>query len=74
MTKKKALKVILPKTVTIFKIQNRRGFAAICKGNLTEGATPYQAYLRMNKALKRMGCILKDITAAQAKKLIKSKI
>ena len=71
MKKKIALRTLPPKAVRIFKIQNRRGFAATCKGNLTEGRTPYQAYLRMNKALKRKGYILKAITAAGAQRLVK---
>ena len=71
MKKKVNLKTILPKNICIFKLMNRKGYAAICKGNLTEGSTPYQAYERMNKALKRMGCILKPLTALQVKKLVK---
>jgi len=39
--------------VDIFKIKNRIGYAAICWGHLTEGATPQQAYDRMIKALHR---------------------
>ena len=71
MTKKIALRMLPPALVRIFKIQNRRGFAAMCKGNLTEGRTPYQAYFRMNKALKRKGYTLKAITAAGAQRLVK---
>jgi len=45
------------KPVTIFKIKNRRGFAALCDRYLTEGKTRQQAYARMEKALKRKaGC------------------
>ncbi len=71
MKKKIVLRVLSPTSVTIFKIQNRRGYAAFCKGNLTEGRTPYQAYLRMNKALKRKGYTLKNITSLKAQKLVK---
>jgi len=39
--------------VSIFKIKNRTGFAAICCGHLTEGTTKEQAQARMKKALKR---------------------
>ena len=39
--------------VDIFKIKNRSGFAAVCFGHLTEGATPQEAYARMVKALRR---------------------
>ncbi|MBN3038520.1 MAG: hypothetical protein JW869_03785 [Candidatus Omnitrophica bacterium] len=41
------------KTVRIFKIKNRRGYAAVCCSHLTEGKTPRQAAERMDKALKR---------------------
>lgn len=39
--------------VEIFKIKNRRGFAALCCGHLTEGDTQQVAYERMVKALRR---------------------
>ncbi len=39
--------------VKVFKIKNRKGFAAICCNNLTEGKTPKEACMRMEKALKR---------------------
>jgi len=39
--------------VKIFKIKNRRGYAAVCAGHLTEGRTTGQAYDRMVKALRR---------------------
>ena len=42
------------KSVKIFKMQNRRGFAAICGGCLTEGRSPAQACDRMIKALRRV--------------------
>jgi hypothetical protein len=38
--------------VSTFKIKNRRGFAAVCAGHLTEGKTVQQAYDRMVKALE----------------------
>lgn len=41
------------KTVSIFKIKNRRGFAAVCSNHLTEGKTRQEAAFRMQKALKR---------------------
>jgi hypothetical protein len=37
----------------IFKIKNRKGYAAICRHCLTEGKTPHQAAERMEKALRR---------------------
>lgn len=39
--------------VKLFKIKNRRGFAAVCSDHLTEGRTRQQAYTRMTKALRR---------------------
>lgn len=40
-------------SVKIFKIKNRKGYAAICRDRLTEGGTPQQAQERMAKALRR---------------------
>jgi len=37
----------------IFKIKNRKGYAAICCNHLTEGKTAAQASERMEKALRR---------------------
>jgi len=51
----KSLKPLPSRKVTIFKIKNRRGFAAVCLLNLTEGSTPAQAYERMVKAVRRAG-------------------
>lgn len=53
--KNKVLKKISRSKVSIFKIKNRRGFAAICMNNLTEGRSIPQAIARMSKALKRSG-------------------
>ncbi|MDD4907976.1 MAG: hypothetical protein PHJ00_02835 [Candidatus Omnitrophica bacterium] len=39
--------------VKLFKIKNRKGYAAVCSGHLTEGRTAEQAYERMVKALRR---------------------
>ena len=39
--------------IVIFKIKNRKGYAATCRNHLTEGATVYQTYERMSKALRR---------------------
>ncbi len=44
---------IAGKQVKIFKIKNRKGYAALCDNHLTEGRTTQQAYDRMTKALKR---------------------
>lgn len=38
----------------IFKIKNRRGYAALCNDCLTEGATRNEAYDRMVKAILRV--------------------
>ncbi len=39
--------------IRLFKIKNRRGYAAVCDSHLTEGPTPAVARNRMDKALKR---------------------
>lgn len=52
---KKKLKKISSSKVTIFKIKNRRGFAAVSMNHLTEGGTPLEAFSRMVKAVKRAG-------------------
>jgi hypothetical protein len=41
------------KQAQAFKIKNRKGYAIVCCGHLTEGKTPEQAYDRMCKALSR---------------------
>ncbi len=41
------------KKVTVFKIKNRRGFAAVCERHLTEGKDRGEAVERLKKALKR---------------------
>ncbi len=41
--------------VSIFRLKNRRGFAALCRNHLTEGRSPLQAFERMVKAVKRSG-------------------
>jgi len=55
VAKTKLLEKIPESDMKIFKIENRKGYAAICRNNLTEGETIAQAQDRMNKALKRMG-------------------
>ena len=40
-------------SVKIFKMKNRRGYAAICGNNLTEGRSVQQTYDRMVKAVRR---------------------
>ncbi len=56
--------------VKIFRIKNRKGYAALCCSHLTEGKTPFQAYQRMAKALKRSGHILREIDARRAQQLV----
>ncbi len=41
------------KPITVFKIKNRSGYAAICDEHLTEGQSEAEAIDRMNKALDR---------------------
>ena len=55
MAKTLKLKKLSRSKVTVFKIKNRRGYAAICLGNLTEGPSSGEALRRMAKALKREG-------------------
>jgi len=38
----------------IFKIKNRKGYAAFCNDCITEGATKNEAYDRMVKAIRRI--------------------
>ena len=45
--------------IKIFKIKNRKGYAAICGNHLTEGKTLPQVYDRMQKALRRSGIGIK---------------
>ncbi|NQT06725.1 MAG: hypothetical protein HQ575_04210 [Candidatus Omnitrophica bacterium] len=44
---------IAGKSIKLFKMKNRKGFAALCDNHLTEGKTRQQAVSRMSKALKR---------------------
>ena len=39
--------------ITVFKIKNRGGYAAVCKEHLTEGRSKVEAIARMVKALNR---------------------
>ena len=50
-----ALKKISSKKVKVFKLRNRRSYAAICMDNLCEGTTPQQAIRRLYHPLRRMG-------------------
>jgi hypothetical protein len=39
--------------INVFKIKNRKGYAAIFRQHLTEGKTPAETKERMEKALRR---------------------
>jgi len=41
------------KSVKIFKMKNRKDFAAICGACVTEGTNKQEAYERMVKAIRR---------------------
>jgi len=71
---KKNLKTISAAKAKIFKIANRRGYAAICSNNLTEGKTTYQAYLRLMKALRRNGYALPKLSSNRISRLVVAKI
>ena len=70
---KAALKKISVSKIRIFKIKNRKGYAAVCLNNLTEGKTTYQVYDRMLKALKRKGIGIKS-KPANLKRLVVSSV
>lgn len=53
--KQTPLKKISAKKVKVFKVRNRRCYAAICLENLCEGTTPQQAIRRLYHPLRRMG-------------------
>ena len=46
--------------ITVFKLANRRGFAAIARNCLTEGRTAAQACGRLAKACRRRGYALPE--------------
>ena len=53
--KHKPLKKLSRRQVQVFKVKNRRSYAAICMNNLCEGSTPEQAVRRLYHPLRRMG-------------------
>ena len=56
MAKKvKTLKPLSARDITIFKIANRAGYAAIARNCLTEGRSIPMAYGRLIKACRRKG-------------------
>jgi len=59
--------------IKIFKIKNRKGYAALCLNHLTEGQTLPRVYDRMKKALRRNGISIKR-QPANLKNLVKKKV
>lgn len=55
MPKTVNLKKLSKSRIQVLKLKNRKGYAAICLNNLTEGTTPAQAVARLKNPLKRMG-------------------
>ena len=55
MAKNGQLRKLSSGKVTVLKLRNRKGYAAICFNNLTEGRTPQQAFDRLHHPLRRMG-------------------
>lgn len=55
MPKTVNLKKLSKSKVQVLKLKNRRGYAAICLNNLTEGSTAAQAVSRLKNPLRRMG-------------------
>lgn len=47
------MEVISQRSIKVFKIKNRNGYAAVCDDHLTEGKTEEEALDRMTKALNR---------------------
>lgn len=66
MAKNGKLRKLSAGKVTVLKLKNRKGFAAICLNNLTEGKTPQQAFERLYHPLRRMGFELAE-SAPKAK-------
>jgi hypothetical protein len=56
--KVRALRKVAASQIMVFRIRNRKGYAAICLGNLTEGRSPAQAVSRLKHPLRRMGYAL----------------
>ena len=56
--KERKLKKVSKSQLKTFKLKNRKGHAAVCMNNLTEGGTVNMALARMDKALKRSGYTL----------------
>ena len=63
------LKPIPVSSIRMFKIANRRGYAAVAQHHLTEGSTPLQAYERLRKACRRSGLALPEMDAKRVSRL-----
>ena len=53
--KRRILKKLGMRDITVFKLANRRGYAAVARNCLTEGRSIPQAYGRLVKACRRRG-------------------
>ena len=62
------LKKLGMSSVKLFRIANRKGYAATAKNHLTEGRTVYEAYSRLVKACRRSGYQLPAKAAGQLPK------
>lgn len=70
MAKKgQSLKPLRAGDVTIFKIANRAGYAAIARNCLTEGRSIPMAYARLAKACRRRGLQLPETIPATVKNI-----
>ena len=58
--KARALKKLGLRDITVFKLANRRGFAAIARNCLTEGRSEAHACSRLAKACRRRGFALPE--------------
>jgi len=59
--------------IRIFKMRNRKGYAALCLNHLTEGGTLFRVYDRMVKALRRNGIAIKR-PPSNIKNLVKKRV
>lgn len=58
--KQRALRSISASQIKVFRIRNRRGWAAVCLDNLTEGKSAAEAVGRLKHPLRRMGYALPE--------------
>jgi hypothetical protein len=58
--KRRTLRKLGMRDITVFKLANRRGYAAIARNCLTEGRSIPQAYGRLTKACRRCGFALPE--------------